>query len=68
MVRITDRLQLATIRKDDVLIENSSGNPIRFVVKSIDEIKVMAVSLDEKGLVKVFPKHNLVNEEWFLEQ
>ncbi len=67
MIKITSIAQLVGIKADDVLIDKSTSNSERFLIKQVDDMKVVLLRADNSAGLKLFPKMNLLSENWWLE-
>ena len=67
MVKITSITQLLVIKENDIVINKSTDYPKRFLIKQVDEQKVVLLQEDNPASLKMFPKLNLLSADWWIE-
>jgi hypothetical protein len=68
MVKITSVTQLLGIKENDIVINRSMDHPERYLIKQVDEMKVVLMSPDHPMALKMFLKMNLLSENWWIEE
>ena len=67
MIKIISVTQLIDIKENDIVIDKSMDNHERYLIKQVDEMKVVLMPEERQEAVKMFPKMNLLSEDWWIE-
>ena len=61
-------LHIEDVKQNDVIIFNYVGKMERYIVQSIDQFSVRAISAEGKVSIRIFPVNNLISDNWYIEK
>jgi hypothetical protein len=66
--RIEPIIKVEEVKQKDTIIFSYAGKTERYIIKSIDDFAVMAISEDRRCSISIFPISNLISDNWYIEK